>query len=353
MSAKYTRIKEHLISQIQSGSLQAGMKVPSENQLSDMFGVHHSTAQKALRELVADGYVEARRGSGSYVRETSRPKSGNIAMIVNSVDGEFYGSLTYAAQSVIASTKRHMLSFATRESFEAERRFIEELVARQKVDGLLIVPSLEVDDAVRTDYYRSLRRRNIPFVLIFPPTDQPDCHCVHSDDEGGAEAAVRFLIEQGHTRIGFVGHELPGNLVQQRRLAGFRHALGEHGLPFDERYLVRIPYPSFQHGRLAAEQVAGLAPRPTAFFVVADLLVIGMLSYFTDAGLRVPADIALVGCGNGQLSSSENYALTTLDNGLAEVANAAVKLLDQDVINGTTPARSVVVGQKLVVRKTA
>jgi GntR family transcriptional regulator of arabinose operon len=352
-AAKYISIKQHLIAEIQAGTLDAGMKVPSENKLAQMFSVHHSTAQKALRELVADGYIESRRGSGSYVRQTSQAPSGNIAIIVNSAKNEFFGNLIKSIQDILSRSNRHLLFFDTGECFETERSCIESLLEKRKVDGFIIVPTHLAAEKARADFYDGLRARNIPFVLVFPPTGLPHCHCVHSADEKGAVAAVDYLYEQGHRHIGFVGHMLPDNIIQEQRLAGFRRALRERSLTFNEDDFVKVPYPSLADGRKAADRVRVLEPRPSAFVVVSDLLVVGMRLRFQELDIKVPEQIALLGNGNINLSNGDNFSLTTLDDNLNKVGEAAVTLLVNDILNGLSAPQTIVVDQNLIVRQSA
>ena len=65
----YARVKDHILSQIRSGALLPGTRVPSENELVESFSVSRMTANRALRDLAAEGFVARVPGVGSFVRE--------------------------------------------------------------------------------------------------------------------------------------------------------------------------------------------------------------------------------------------------------------------------------------------
>jgi GntR family transcriptional regulator, histidine utilization repressor len=71
----YRQLKDHILAQVRSGGWSPGTRVPSENELVARYGVSRMTANRALRELMHDGYLHRIRGLGSFVRETPRQSS--------------------------------------------------------------------------------------------------------------------------------------------------------------------------------------------------------------------------------------------------------------------------------------
>ena len=102
--SKYKKVKQFILNNIQSGEWKEGSKIPSENKLGKMFSLHHSTAQKALRELVAEGVIEGLRGSGHYIKAQKNKHSGNIAVVVNDISGQYFSSLLNSIQSTVSKT---------------------------------------------------------------------------------------------------------------------------------------------------------------------------------------------------------------------------------------------------------
>lgn len=349
-SSKHALIKQYLIGRIADGSLAVGTRSPSENELSRMFNVHHCTAEKALRDLAVEGYIERRRGSGSYIRKPEDLRSGNIAVIVNDAGSGFFNDLIKAIQKSLEKYKKHLIFFSTSEKFEWEHGYVEQLIEQRKADGFIIVPALSVEDEKRTAFYTDLRRRKVPFVLVFPPTPQPECHTIQTDDRQGTYDATTYLIRQGHRKIGFVIHELPGNVIQQLRLEGYRQALHDAKLQWNEEHLVRIPYPSIENGLKAGEIIYHMADRPTAFLAVSDLLTAGMAIRLREYGISGPNQILLIGNGNIDLCQPGNLNLSTIDDSLDQVGESAVRVLLKDIDLGQSPPVTLVIPQQLIIR---
>lgn len=75
--AKYRQITQEIISRIENGSLSPGMRVPSENEIREAYGVSNTTARKALQDLETLGFAERQKGRGTFVRERTLPRAAN------------------------------------------------------------------------------------------------------------------------------------------------------------------------------------------------------------------------------------------------------------------------------------
>ncbi len=145
---------------------------------------------------------------------------------------------------------------------------------------------------------------------------------VHQDNAGGARLAAAYLLALGHRRIGY--WRGPEAVVSARaRANGFQFAMQEAGLTVAEAPVVSSP-----------EEFAALLKRPdrpTAFFVRDTVIAIEAFDLICAAGLRVPEDVSLIGYDNDLRAMTMRPALTTVQNPLAGMAEAAVRLLRAQV----------------------
>jgi DNA-binding LacI/PurR family transcriptional regulator len=347
---KNNKIKQHLLDQISDGSLAVGSRAPSERELSKMFAVHHTTAEKALRELAYEGYIERRRGSGSYIRRIEQVRTGKIAFIINNANSGFFSPLIILLQDHLREQKKQLLFFSTSESFMLERSYIQQLLAKKQVDGFIIVPAHDVSHEERRKFYNGLKEQKVPFVLVFPPTSQPDFNTIQTDDEKGIYDATNFLIAQGHEKIGFISHRIPNNIIAKNCLVGYRKSLREANLPINEGSIIKVAYPSMENGFKAADIILKMSRRPTAFVVVADLLAIGIAIRLREHGIKIPEHIHLIGHGNTGLSKPENCNLSSIDDSLEQVCEQAVKVLMRDIKQVPRDPVHIVISPKLIVR---
>lgn len=180
-----------------------------------------------------------------------------------------------------------------------------DLVRSRRADGLLLSgPRLDDDELSR------VAAEKIPIVLLgqLPDTAIP---FVDVDNMLGATVAVRHLIEQGHRRIACITNAPVTYAASHDRLAGYRYALEEAGIGYDEA-LVRYGGFTDESGDEAMSELLSVTPRLTAVFVASDVVALGALSAIHSAGLSVPGDIALVGFDDIPLAQYIDPPLTTV-----------------------------------------
>jgi LacI family transcriptional regulator len=173
------------------------------------------------------------------------------------------------------------------------------------VDGVALIGLEPSDPEVAR-----LVRGELPCVGIDMDLVGPNAEVVMSDNEAGAELAVRHLHGLGHRRIA----TLTG-MIDSRpgidRLRGYRAAVQALGLAYRDEY---VAYGDFyaESGREATARLLALAEPPTAIFAASDLMAIGAERAAAEAGLRVPEDLSVVGFDDIQLAPHLNPPLTTL-----------------------------------------
>lgn len=169
----------------------------------------------------------------------------------------------------------------------------------------------------------------------------------------GAWAATRHLLDLGHRDIVHVTH--PWRELLRRRVAGFRSALEEAGLPFDPaRRVLDLGAP--QYINLSARDVverwfdAG-NPMPTAFFCVNDMVALGVMQAVQQRGLSVPGDLSVIGFDGLALGSFASPPLTTVQSDRPALGRIGVELLAARLADPSGPVQRVSVGVDLLVRR--
>jgi DNA-binding LacI/PurR family transcriptional regulator len=207
------------------------------------------------------------------------------------------------------------------DSVEHMQALIASIPIKRSLDGLVIM-SLAIDEKDAQRLYDN----GVETVLIESWHARLNSICI--DDVRGGWLAANHLIARGHTRIGFIGdiepHERYAIRPVKSRLAGFKKALEEAGLPLPRRYVVRASY-THAAGQQAARELLGLPRPPTAIFAASDIQAVRIMKEARQAGLRVPADIAVVGFDDIDLA--EFMDLTTVRQDLDESGRLAAEIL--------------------------
>jgi len=211
-------------------------------------------------------------------------------------------------------------------------------------DGLLIMSQGDWDG----DFAEEAWEKGIPMVAISRPLPL-DIPFVNTDERGGMEKAMDFLLRNGHRRIGVI--EGPQNLEATiLRHEGWNQAAEKWGLE-PERFPIELGNYRYNSGRLAAGRLLDAHKDLTALLCFNDEMAYGARSAAYDRGLKVPEDISLTGFDNWDLSGYADMRLTTVERNAARIAVEGTKMLLAYMEEGIRP-KDVWLENRLIVRDT-
>jgi len=210
---------------------------------------------------------------------------------------------------------------------EREEVVIRRLLSR-RVDGLFVAPVYRMEPSA--PIYDDLLRRRVPTVLLGHRARFCEKFAnVETDDVTASYMVAKHLISLGHRRIAFFTGP-PAAPSSQERLDGYRRALREESIQWDDR-LIFTAGSTIEEGEKAALQLLDERPTATAVQAVNDLVAIGAATVFLKQGLKIPDDVSIVGFGNVLVSEHFRVPLTTVRQPKLRLGAAAmdqmVKLL--------------------------
>ncbi len=224
---------------------------------------------------------------------------------------------------------------------------IEMLLGRLPVDGVILTPP--ICDSRRI--VSALEKARIPMVRICPRNPlMTSAPSINMDDAAAAYDMTRYLIDAGHTDIGFIrgasSHE-SSHLREQ----GFRKALKDADLELDPARIVDGDY-TFEAGLAGAELLLSGYTRPTAIFAGNDDMAAGAISRAGALGLSVPEDLSVCGFDNTALASMIFPPLTTVSQPITDAGRRAAHLLiDRASKSGTAELpQDIAVEYEIVIR---
>jgi DNA-binding LacI/PurR family transcriptional regulator len=158
------------------------------------------------------------------------------------------------------------------------------------------------------------------------------------------------LLDLGHRRIAVVTLDEPGHTAAADRLAGFRARLAESSLEAPTIWTKSLVT---SEGASAAGEILALSPRPTAVFVMADRLAIGVVHELLKRGVGVPEELSVVGYDDIHYSAFLEIPLTTVALPTAEIGQIAAEILFDRMAAGASaePWRQVLLPPRLVIRE--
>lgn len=199
-------------------------------------------------------------------------------------------------------------------------------------------------------YYRkAFKTLNKPVVLVdvFEEYSEDFNRVVIADTEGCYEA-TKYLIENGHRKIAFVAGDIHNSIVDQRRHSGYKKALEEYNVPFNED-LTFVSEVSFDGGIAIANKL--LEKDITAVVCAADTLAIGITNGYRNAKKMIPDDLSIIGFDDIQAARMISPSLTTVNQDIEEKARVAAKLLLSDLKNKEISNKIIEIKPKLIIRE--
>lgn len=170
----------------------------------------------------------------------------------------------------------------------------------------------------------------VPSVMAYAYTGSTQVPSVAIDDTASAYEITKYLLDQGHLRIGVVGGR-SDNIHTQKRLLGYQKALFEKQVLFDPE-LVYYGNWDRQSGYQAAEEL--LQGKITAFFCMADRMAGGVYDLLEERGLEVGKDISVAGFDDQDIAEFFRPALTTTRLPLNKIGTEATKILIEKIEEG-------------------
>ncbi|GAA4949578.1 LacI family DNA-binding transcriptional regulator [Actinoplanes utahensis] len=336
------------MARIEDVAARAGVSVGTvSNVLNRPQAVAVKTRDRVLAAIAALDYRP-----NEAARSLAAGRSRTVGLIVPDVTNPFFADVARGAEQVADRRDVVVMLHNSGESAEREQRYLGR-AETQRVQGVLVSPVHRAGTAVD-----ELVRRGTPVVLLDRGAGRHGLCCVSVDDQAGGRLAARHLAERGHRRLAYVGGPLS---VPQAaaRLAGARQSTGA------TIEVVETAAVSVTEGRAAGTAIADRSPadRPEAVFCANDLLALGVLQAVTRRGLRVPADLAIVGYDDIDYAAAAAVPLTSVRQPRAELGRIAAELLFEEIDSPRLPGeidsprqhrhRQVVFQPDLVVRQSS
>ncbi len=288
--------------------------------LNDKGGVSPVTRQKVLNIAKEMGYFSFHSQAGL--------KTHNIAFIMSRrhipiFNNPFYTRVIAGVEIEVENYDYNLL-FSTIKLDALQSKKVPSIISQNKVDGLILAGA-----DINKDMIRAIEELKFPTVLVDNYLRSPIMDSIVSDNFNGAMQAVHYLIKMGHKKIGYAGGPNSHPSFKERYQA-YKMEILENNLETPEN-LIKIKEDFSQDmGKELAKDFLKEKQLPTAIFAANDATAIGLLQTFNKYGVKVPADISIIGFDNIELTAFTTPKITTISidkEGMGQ--EAASKLFDR------------------------
>ena len=308
--------------------------------LKDSPLIPEETSKRVREAAAALGYVYNRRAG-----EMRGQSSNTIGVVINDLMNPFFAELLVGFERKLVEAGYIMLMAHTNESLERQKEVLISM-REHNVAGIALCPALGTPSSLIKD----VESWRIPLVVMIRTLGRGSYDFAGSDNKLGVKMATQHLLSAGHRRIGFLGGRT--GPVFEQRMGGYKTALAEAGIPFDES-LVFSSSPTRAGGHDTMLRMLDTKPVIPAAVCYNDLMAFGALSALGERGLRAGKDFALMGFDNVLDAEHSNPPLSTVDIQPNTLGEQAASLLLERIREPERPKQRYLAKPQLALRQSA
>ena len=188
-------------------------------------------------------------------------------------------------------------------------------------------------------YNEEFDKVQVPCVLISNAADSVKSQFLSSVSTDNKEASyfvTRYLIENGHKKIGIIGGNIEDSVISKTRYEGFLKAMNEANLEFDFEKSYQVSKYSMQGGFEAVEKLLSQNPNITAIYAMSDVMAIGACRKLQDINIKVPEQISIIGFDGIELANFFCPRITTIRQLKDELVEQGLALLLASIENNAS-----------------
>lgn len=282
----------------------------------------YERVMKAIEQL---GYYPNRAAQALASKET-----GSIGVVVNNLHDPFFHDLLRGFEDGASETSYHVVFCSVPSGASQEKEEYVKYLTNGVVDALILYGPY-ISDEPLVHYLQN--ETTCDYVII--ESDIPDIECneLLVDNKKGAQQAVRYLHEQGHSKIAHICGN-PNKKVSVDRLNGYMSTMQACRLTIDSAYIQNATE-DYHSGYECMRNLLSLANRPTAVFCCDDAIASHAIRAALDMGLSVPEDISVMGFDNQRIlpDKYKGPEITSVEQPLYDIGRESIQLLTQRLKN--------------------
>ncbi len=307
---------------------------------------NHTDIGEETRQRVLKRMRELNYQPNFAARALVTGRTYTVGLVVPDLVHPFFAEVAKSLAGALRPSGYSLIIASSDEDAELEAQEIGQLLAR-RLDAIVVASTQRTVES-----FRLIEEQGTPYVLIDRHLGGLAANFVGVDDVAAGELATEHLAAGGCRRIAHIRG--PKVSTAEERLAGYRRVVARHGFHFPRGYVPAArggDANSDARGHTVMQELLRLEPRPDGVFCYNDPTALGAINAILEAGLRVPADIAVIGCGNVHYDSSLRVPLSSIDQQSSAIGEHAARLALTLMEEKSPPEpRSITLQPKLVIR---
>jgi LacI family transcriptional regulator len=249
----------------------AGVSIATVSRvLNEPSTVTDKTRESVCAAMLQLGYTRNEVARSLKVRHTK-----TIGIIAPELSNTFFMEVLESMEKVLSPRGYTLVICSSNNSIEQEKKKVQVMMERT-VDALVIIPVSDI-----STHFEGKMLASIPVVLLDRQLPSLHTDTVLTDNLFGVRQAIQCLVQEGFTRIGFIGGNLHIPTAKERYL-GYLHAMEEANIAVERSFVFLQGAMDQKSGHFFMEQIFRQEDPPNCFFIANDLLHLGATTYLME-----------------------------------------------------------------------
>lgn len=316
---------------------EAGVSIATVSKVINNTGrIGEKTKKNVLKAMETLNYYPSIVASALTGKKTK-----TIGLLVPDISNPFFAEIARSIEDRSHEIGFSVVICSTDNNKEKEKKYVS-LLIRKSVDGFILSSGFE-----NLDLVQQLSDQDIPIALLATDIPSLSITTVSVDDFKGGYEATKHLLSLKHRKISIIAEHARSSI---QRINGFKEALAESGINFEEKSLVKTSA-TIENGKKVGLKLLRLKERPTAIFACNDLLAIGVIHAAKEVGINIPDELSVVGFDNTILSTITEPRLTTISQPIQDMGAKVIDMLIEEIEKETTLKQKMLFWPELIVRE--
>ncbi|MCA0972775.1 catabolite control protein A [Halobacillus litoralis] len=296
----------------------------------------------ATRKKVHEAIERLGYRPNAVARGLASKKTTTVGVIIPDISSIFFAELARGIEDIATMYNYNIILSNSDQNKDKELHLINAMLGKQ-VDGLVFMGG-----KITEDHIREFKTSSVPIALAATVDETGETPSVNINYEQAAYEATELLLSHHNERVAFVaGPE--DTVINTEKLAGYKRAMKDHGHDDADKWIVQGDY-SYDSGIEAFEQLMNMEDKPTAVFVSADEMALGVIHGAQDSGYSVPEDLEVFGFDNTRLATMVRPTLSTVVQPMYDIGAVAMRLLTKFMNKEEVEEQSVILPHRIIER---
>lgn len=309
---------------------------------------HHKDVKESTRKRVLEVIKESNYVPNNSARILKQNNTNNIGVLVMGVFNPLFSEMTNIIGHKINKSKYTMIFEQNNFTMEDDFHTLQSLIKEKRLQGVICLGG-NFKKARRV----SIESLNVPVVLTSVNTvyenDLKGCSTVGVDNIESSYRATKYLLELRHRDIAIMIGEKKDLGISNKRLLGYKKAIEEAGIPFDQSKILEGDYDTTKAYSVMKDYLSK-GNKVTAVFAISDFMAIGIAKAIVDMGFKIGDEISIIGFDGMDVSKFYNPGITTISQPKVKIAETSAEVL-LNLIKGTSKHKHLILDTELVKRE--